>query len=124
MLDERMDEILAPGTQAEQERQAETVRSRFLNTLRRAVRHIPFIEDAVASYHCAFDPKTPPASRGVLLAALAYFVLPFDIVPDFIVGLGFADDAAILLAAYRAVSQNITAEHYLKARETLKSLED
>ena len=96
-------EILLPGDEAEQTRQEHKVRKGFFSTLRRAARHIPFMEDVVASYHCALDPQTPAASRGILLAALAYFVLPFDVVPDFIVGLGFTDDAAVLLAAFTAV---------------------
>ena len=122
-LDEaKIGEILRPGTASEQEEQAEFVRSSFFSTLKRSLRFIPFVEDLVASYHCAMDPKTPLASRGILLAALAYFVLPFDIVPDFILGLGFTDDIAVLWAAFRTVSQNITPEHYEKARETLGDL--
>ena len=117
--DTKIGEILRPGTPIEQEEQAAFVRSSFFSTLKRALRYIPFVEDVVASYYCAMDPKTPLASRGILLAALAYFVLPFDIIPDFIFGLGFTDDIAVLWAAFRMVSQNITPEHYEKARETL-----
>ncbi len=113
-------EILLPGDEAEQARQEHKVRKGFFSTLKRAARHIPFMEDVVASYHCALDPQTPAASRGILLAALAYFVLPFDVVPDFIVGLGFTDDAAVLLAAFTAVQKSIRPEHYERARETLK----
>lgn len=114
-------ELLRPGSEEHQARQEQKVRRGFFGTLKRAMRHIPFAEDVVASYHCALDPKTPAASRGVLLAALAYFVLPFDVVPDFIVGLGFTDDAAVLLAALSAVRSNIRPEHYDRARETLRS---
>nr|WP_244492629.1 YkvA family protein [Aureimonas sp. AU22] len=113
-------EILLPGDEAEQARQESRVRKGFFATLKRAARHIPFMEDVVASYHCALDPQTPAASRGILLAALAYFVLPFDVIPDFIVGLGFTDDVAVLLAAFSAVQKNIRPEHYERARETLK----
>ncbi|WP_279481122.1 YkvA family protein [Aureimonas sp. SK2] len=117
-------EILLPGDEAEQARQEHKVRKGFFSTLKRAARHIPFMEDVVASYHCALDPQTPAASRGVLLAALAYFVLPFDVVPDFIFGLGFTDDAAVLLAAFTAVQKNIRPEHYERARETLKDADE
>lgn len=117
-------EVLLPGSEEQQARQEQKVRRGFFGTLKRAMRHIPFAEDVVASYHCALDPKTPAASRGILLAALAYFVLPFDVVPDFIVGLGFTDDAAVLLAALSAVRSNIRPEHYDRARETLRSETD
>ena len=125
MLDQtKIGEILMPGTEAEQEEQASRVKASFFTTLKRAVRYVPFAEDLVAAYYCAMDSKTPMASRGIMLAALAYFVLPFDIVPDFIFGVGFADDIAVLLAAFRAVNQNITPEHYAQARETLGGLRE
>jgi len=114
-------EILLPGTETEQRRQEAKVRRGFFSTLKRAIRHIPFAEDVVASYYCALDRQTPAASRGILLAALAYFVLPFDAIPDFVAGLGYTDDAAVLLAALAAVRNNIRPEHYDRAREALKS---
>ena len=95
------------------------MRRGFFSTMKRAMRHIPFSEDVVASYYCALDSKTPAASRGILLAALAYFVLPVDAIPDFVVGLGFTDDMAVLLAAFTAVRNNIKPEHYDKARTVL-----
>ncbi|MBB3999974.1 uncharacterized membrane protein YkvA (DUF1232 family) [Aureimonas pseudogalii] len=117
-------EVLLPGDEEKQQRQEKRVRRGFFGTLKRAARYIPFSQDVVASYHCALDPRTPASSRGILLAALAYFVLPFDVVPDFIVGLGFTDDAAVLLAALTAVRSNIRPEHYEKARETLAEDEE
>nr|WP_209740698.1 YkvA family protein [Aureimonas populi] len=116
MQNERIGEILAPGSPEEQARQEGRVRRSFFSTLKRAAGWIPFSEDVAASYYCAIDSKTPAATRGVLLAALAYFVLPFDVVPDFILGLGFTDDAAVLLAAFSAVRRDIRPRHYEKAR--------
>ncbi|MEF2553566.1 YkvA family protein [Aurantimonas sp. A2-1-M11] len=120
----KIGEILSPGSESEQARQESEIRRSFFDTARRALRHVPFMDDVVAAYYCALDPKTPAASRGILLAALAYFVLPFDIVPDFIFGLGFTDDIAVLWAAFRSVRDNIRPEHYVKAREALGEMED
>ena len=117
--DIRISHILRPGTAREQARQEKRVHRSLFPTLRRAARYIPFSQDIIASWYCALDPKTPTASRGILLAALAYFVLPVDVVPDFILGLGFTDDAAVLLAAFSAVQQNIRPEHYIRARKVL-----
>ncbi|WP_458421747.1 YkvA family protein, partial [Pseudomonas aeruginosa] len=39
-----------------------------------------------------------------LLGALAYFVLPFDFMPDMLPVLGFTDDAAVLATALRMVA--------------------
>src|SRR5581483_6505437 len=109
-------EILGPEAGPER---AERVRSRFWATFRKAARAIPFSEELVAAYYCAFDPATPTRVRATLLAALAYFVLPFDAIPDFIAGLGFTDDATVLLAAIGMVRAYITPAHREAARRAL-----
>ena len=81
--------------------------------------NIPFAEDLAAAYYCAVDPATPTKVKGVLFAALAYFVMPFDAVPDFIAGLGFTDDAAVLAMAIGLVSRHITEAHRKRARTKL-----
>lgn len=118
----RIEAVLAPATGKERERQEERVRAGFFKAARRAMRYIPFMEDVVASYYCAIDPKTPTKTRGILIAALAYFVLPFDLVPDVILGLGFTDDIAVLLTAFRAVQDSIRPEHYRRAKAALGDL--
>ena len=72
---------------------------------------IPFAEEVAAAYYCAFDPKTPLRAKGILFAALAYFILPFDIVPDFILGVGFTDDMAVMAAAIGMIATHMTEEH-------------
>ena len=114
-------EILGPEDAAEKERR---IRDRFWPTMKRALRHIPFIEDVAAAYYAMLDPTTPLASRLTLIGALAYFVTPFDIVPDFILALGFIDDASILLAAITAVRASIKEEHRVAARRALAEKTD
>lgn len=119
MDDVKIGEILEPGSEDKQKEQAERVRARFWQTLKRGARHIPFIEDLVAAYYCALDPKTPLRVRGILLAALAYFVVPADFIPDFLVVLGFTDDVAVIGAAITAIRSHITEAHYAAARDAL-----
>jgi uncharacterized membrane protein YkvA (DUF1232 family) len=88
--------------------------------VRRTAGKVPFIEEAVSAYYCAVDARTPMRVRGVLLAALAYFVLPADVIPDFIAGLGFTDDASVFLAAITAVGGHVKDRHRDKAREFLE----
>ncbi|MBN9242634.1 MAG: DUF1232 domain-containing protein [Mesorhizobium sp.] len=95
------------------------VRAKFWRTAKKAARHVPFMEDVVAAYYCALDSKTPLRAKGILLAALGYFVLPTDAIPDIIFGLGFTDDVAVLTAAIAAVRAHITPAHRLAAREAL-----
>lgn len=120
MDEARIGEILQPESEAGQREQKKRVRRRFWQTLKRAARQIPFIEDVVAGYYCAMDPQTPPRVRGILLAALAYFVLPFDFVPDFIALIGFGDDLAVLAAAITAIRSHMTPAHYAAARDALR----
>ncbi|MGZ8417789.1 MAG: YkvA family protein [Methyloceanibacter sp.] len=84
------------------------VRRDFWAKLKRFAGMVPFVDDLVAAYYCALDPATPMRVRGMLLAALAYFILPTDIIPDMIAGLGFADDAALLTAVVGLVATHIT----------------
>ena len=95
------------------------VRERFWTKLRRVVGRIPFAEDLVAAYYCAIDPDSPIRVRAILLAALAYFILPTDIIPDFIAGLGFTDDATVLMTAISLVGGAVNEKHREKARATL-----
>ncbi|MGE3875716.1 MAG: YkvA family protein [Parvibaculaceae bacterium] len=98
------------------------VRAGFWPKLARVFASIPFAADALAAYYCAFDRSTPLKVKGLLLGALAYFVLPLDAVPDFLLGLGFTDDMAVLLATISMIRTHLKPEHYDKARETLDRL--
>jgi len=109
-------EILEPEDEGQR---SERVRSRFFDTFRKAARYIPFAEELVAAYYCALDPATPHRVRVTLLAALAYFVLPTDTIPDFLAGIGFSDDAAVLLGTITLVRAHITAIHLDAARRVL-----
>ncbi len=100
-------------------RNEETVRRNFWHKARRTLGRVPFTEDAVAAFYCASDRATPLPIRATLFGALAYFVLPFDAIPDLLLGLGFTDDAAILVAAFTAARMHITEAHRARARAWL-----
>lgn len=94
--------------------------TRFWHKIRATASVIPFADEVVAAWYAARDPRTPAKVKAILLGAVAYFVLPFDVVPDVIAGLGYGDDLAVLIAAIRAVRPHITDEHRHKARDALK----
>jgi len=98
----------------------ESVRRRFWIKLKRVVARLPFAEDLLAAYYCAFDKETPRHVQGALLGAIAYFILPFDFIPDMLPVLGFTDDAAVLATAIRLVAAHITEDHRRAARAALK----
>jgi uncharacterized membrane protein YkvA (DUF1232 family) len=98
----------------------DSVRKRFWVKFKRVVVRLPFAEDLLAAYYCAFDKQTPRHVQATLLGALAYFILPFDFIPDMMPILGFTDDAAVLATAIRLVASHITPEHRDAARAALK----
>ncbi|WP_460450588.1 YkvA family protein [Alsobacter sp. SYSU BS001988] len=89
--------------------------------LKRVGKNIPFAEDVLAAYYCALDPATERRVKLILVGALAYFVMPFDVLPDFMPLIGFTDDAAVIATAIASVSRAIKPEHREKAKATLQS---
>ena len=101
---------------------AATVAKDFWPKIKKSLSHIPFAEEVLAAYYCAFDPATPFKVKGILVAALAYFIMPFDVIPDVILGLGFTDDMAVLYAAMTAIRSHVTQAHRDKAKDTLEKM--
>lgn len=97
----------------------ESLRKQFWRKLKRLAVKLPFAEDLLAAYYCAFDRQTPRHVQAALLGAIAYFVLPFDFVPDVLPVLGFTDDAAVLATALRLVASHINEDHRAAARAAI-----
>jgi uncharacterized membrane protein YkvA (DUF1232 family) len=102
--------------------QDSTLRRDFWRKLRAVFAHNPFAEDLLAAYYCAFDRTTPLQVKAMLVAAIAYFVLPFDAIPDMLPVIGFTDDAAVLATAIKLVASHMRPEHREAAREKLQEL--
>ncbi|WP_373087147.1 YkvA family protein [Sneathiella sp.] len=92
----------------------------FGHKLRKNIGKIPFSEDVTASFYCAVDSKSPAFVKAVLFGALAYFIMPIDVIPDFLAGVGFTDDASVLMAAMATVKKYVNDDHRVKARTFLK----
>ncbi|MEE4238274.1 MAG: YkvA family protein [Anderseniella sp.] len=113
------EEIITPDIVARNEK---TVKRGFWQKLKRNLARIPKADEVVAAYYAAFDSNTPFRTKAVLLAALAYFVLPIDVIPDFILGFGFTDDMTVLLTAFGLIRANVTEAHRERARATVDAL--
>jgi uncharacterized membrane protein YkvA (DUF1232 family) len=100
------------------------VRREFWPKFRRFAANLPFAEDLLAAYFCAFDRDTPRRVQLILIAALAYFILPFDLIPDMLPVIGFTDDAAVLATAIRLVAAHIGPHHREAARHVLARARD
>lgn len=55
------------------------------------------------------------AAVGWVIATLAYLILPTDLIPDFLPGIGFTDDAAVFILAFRQLSQEL--DHFRRWKE-------
>jgi len=97
-------------------RNEEAARRGFVGKAKHYLNRLPMAQETVAMYFAMLDPKTPLWVKGTAAAALAYFVLPLDAIPDLMPLVGMSDDASVLAAALTAVSAHVTAEHRERAR--------
>ena len=100
------------------------VLANFWRAFRRFAAQMPFAEDLLTVYYCALDRGTPTYVRVALFAALAYFIDPFDVVPDVLPIIGLSDDAAVLAGSIKLVWDNIKPEHRDAARDALKRMNE
>jgi uncharacterized membrane protein YkvA (DUF1232 family) len=100
------------------------IKAGFWKKIKAVAARIPFAEDALAAYYCALDEQTPLSVRAALWGALAYFIMPFDVIPDYLPLIGYTDDAAVLATALRMVASHMLPEHREAARRALNRLED
>ena len=73
-------------------------------------------------YYCMADPKTPARSKAIIAGALAYTILPTDLIPDFLPVVGWGDDAAMIAWAGYEVVTSINDTHREKARRRAEAL--
>jgi uncharacterized membrane protein YkvA (DUF1232 family) len=92
---------------------------RIAKAMKRATSRIPFMDDVLALYYCAIDPKTPAKIRIVIGATLLYLVMPLDIIPDFLAIIGYTDDITALMIVIKLVSSHVTQVHKDRARDRL-----
>jgi uncharacterized membrane protein YkvA (DUF1232 family) len=111
---------LTPYDPASFQRDQDRVSKGFWTKLRRTAGKLPFLDLLVATYYCARDPATPLRAKATLMGALAYFVLPTDLIPDFMTGIGFVDDGAVLYAAVRAVADHLKPVHRERAKQLIR----
>ena len=71
---------------------------------------------ALVLYYTLTDPSTPAKYKAVIMGALGYFILPFDLLPDLLPFAGLADDWAALVAAVAYVASAITPDIKNRAR--------
>lgn len=112
---------LAPAVMRVNERR---VTQGFWPKIRRVAARAPFASEALAVWYCARDDETPVAAKGMMFAALAYFILPTDAIPDLIAGLGYTDDAAVFAAMLTLVGRYVKPRHREAGRIAISAMRD
>ncbi len=96
----------------------ETFWAKVARFAKRAGREV--VEKALWLHFAAQDEKTPLWAKTTMYGALAYFILPTDMIPDVIPGVGFTDDLGALAAAVTTVAVYITPTVKMKATEQIE----
>ncbi|EKO3820855.1 DUF1232 domain-containing protein [Vibrio harveyi] len=111
------DDVLDQTMQAPDEK---TFWRKMKNSVKKAGEEIAVM--GIKSWLAMADSNTSVRHKAILGGTLAYFVLPTDMVPDVLAGVGFTDDMAALTLAANSVGNAITDEHEEQAREKLSSM--
>lgn len=78
------------------------------------------IRPALLLYYTLKSKNTPTRAKAIIMGALGYFILPIDLIADFIPVMGLLDDAAALSAAVATVGKYITDDISSQADDELK----
>lgn len=91
----------------------------FWDKLRRFARKAgkEVVEKALWLYYAYQRPDTPVWAKRVILGALAYFILPIDLIADILPGIGFTDDLGALMTAISTVAMYINDSVKERARQ-------
>jgi uncharacterized membrane protein YkvA (DUF1232 family) len=87
----------------------------FMAKMKKVFGLVPFARHALAMYYAMLDPDVPAWAKATIAAALVYFIVPLDAIPDWIIPLGYADDGAVVMGALKSVAIYVDDTHYAKA---------
>ena len=73
-------------------------------------------------YNLAVNDAVPFADKAKIVGALGYFILPIDLIPDTLIGIGFTDDIAVAMLVLKSVAGNISMEILTQTKNQLKEM--
>ena len=94
---------------------------KFWHKLARAFKKagIKVVYAALVLFYSLQDPRISKKDKALIIGSLGYFILPVDLIPDFLPAIGFSDDLAALLLAFYKVKKCITPEVKGRAEDKL-----
>lgn len=95
--------------------------AKFFEKIRKFAKNagIKVVYGALLLYYTLLEKNTPKLAKSIILGALGYFILPTDMIPDFIPIVGFSDDFSAVMAALIAVALYVNQEIKYKAKDRL-----
>ena len=90
--------------------------SKLRNSAGKAGREI--VKNALILFYAI--PNASPSEKAIIIGALGYFILPFDLIPDLIPVAGYTDDAAALMYALKTAKNAATPQVIAKAERTVE----
>ena len=73
-------------------------------------------------YHAYKREETPFWARNIIMASLAYFLSPFDSIPDLTPFLGYTDDLSVMMFGLVSIACFINEDVRENARKSLGSI--
>lgn len=73
-------------------------------------------------YNLAMCDSVSFADKAKIVGALGYFILPIDLIPDALIGIGFTDDIAVAMIVLKSVAGNISPEVLKQTKSQLKEM--
>jgi uncharacterized membrane protein YkvA (DUF1232 family) len=99
-------------------RQARQVNERFEEKLDRVGGKLRFAQDLVALFRYFMDAGVAWQRKTIVVAALLYFILPIDAIPDLLPLVGYLDDLGVILAVTKFMSVEL-APYYHESTESI-----
>ncbi len=91
----------------EYKREAENIADQFEAKLKKANKGLRFTADLLALFRYMTDPEVHWGKKTIVVAALLYFIIPLDSIPDFTPIAGYLDDIGVVAAAIRYLGSQL-----------------
>ena len=96
-----------PGTENEYREKVQIVDANIWKKVERTGSKISFAKDIRALYLYMKDPAVEWYKKGIVVAALLYFIAPIDAIPDFIPFIGYLDDLGVIVAVLKFLGSEL-----------------
>lgn len=98
--------------------QARQVNDRFEEKLERVGGSLRFAQDLIALFRYFMDPGVAWQRKTIVVAALLYFIIPIDAIPDLAPFVGYLDDFGVILAVTKYMSNELVPYYSIPAAST------